>query len=234
MKTLYEILEVSENASKEIIEKAYKVLAKKYHPDLQEEQNKEQAERQMKQINEAYSVLSDETKRKEYDSKLAQKRRQEQEQKIAEEVYKTQKNYQEQTYGQADYYQNNQTQMTEQEYQQVLKQQQEEARRRKRQEQEVQQEYERRYQQAYEGYLKSLGYKIKYKWTWKNYRDLLITICVIIVICTILWFFPPTNKLIMDFYNSNSIVKAIVDIIVKILQGIWNGICSVFSRKLNI
>lgn len=34
--TLYEVLEVSENASKEIIEKAYKVLAKKYHPDLQE------------------------------------------------------------------------------------------------------------------------------------------------------------------------------------------------------
>ena len=34
--TLYEILEVSEKASKEIIEKAYRVLAKKYHPDLQE------------------------------------------------------------------------------------------------------------------------------------------------------------------------------------------------------
>ena len=34
--TLYELLEVSENASEEIIEKAYKVLAKKYHPDLQE------------------------------------------------------------------------------------------------------------------------------------------------------------------------------------------------------
>ena len=43
-KTLYEILEVSENASGEIIEKAYKTLAKKYHPDLQEEANKKQAE----------------------------------------------------------------------------------------------------------------------------------------------------------------------------------------------
>ena len=38
--TLYEILEVSENASTEIIEKAYKVLAKKYHPDLQDESQK--------------------------------------------------------------------------------------------------------------------------------------------------------------------------------------------------
>ena len=33
--TLYEILEVSENASPEVIEKAYKILVKKYHPDLQ-------------------------------------------------------------------------------------------------------------------------------------------------------------------------------------------------------
>ena len=43
-KTLYEILEVSENASSEIIEKAYKVLAKKYHPDLQPPEEKSNAE----------------------------------------------------------------------------------------------------------------------------------------------------------------------------------------------
>lgn len=40
MKNYYEILEVNENASKEVIDKAYKVLAKKYHPDLQEEKIK--------------------------------------------------------------------------------------------------------------------------------------------------------------------------------------------------
>ena len=67
MKTLYELLEVSENASKEIIEKAYKVLAKKYHPDLQAEGEKLEAEKKMKQINEAYEVLSDKQKRQMYD-----------------------------------------------------------------------------------------------------------------------------------------------------------------------
>lgn len=50
MKNLYEILEVSETASKEIIEKAYKTLAKKYHPDLQETADKEKAEEMMKKI----------------------------------------------------------------------------------------------------------------------------------------------------------------------------------------
>lgn len=64
MKTLYEILEVSETASREIIEKAYKVLAKKYHPDLQTENDKLIAEEMMKKINEAYDILSDDEKRK--------------------------------------------------------------------------------------------------------------------------------------------------------------------------
>ena len=52
----YEVLEVSENASKEVIEKAYKALAKKYHPDLNKDNPKE-AESKMKQLNEAYEEL---------------------------------------------------------------------------------------------------------------------------------------------------------------------------------
>ncbi len=65
----YEILEVSKHASQEIIEKAYKTLAKKYHPDTYNGKAKEKAEDKIKQINEAYSVLKDEFKRKEYDEK---------------------------------------------------------------------------------------------------------------------------------------------------------------------
>ena len=65
--TYYEILEVNENASKEVIHMAYKALCKKYHPDVCRG-DKKQAEEQMKKINEAYATLSDETKRKQYDA----------------------------------------------------------------------------------------------------------------------------------------------------------------------
>lgn len=65
MKDYYEILGVSKDASKEEIKKAYKKLAKKYHPDLNKEQD---AEKKFKEINEAASVLGDEQKRSQYDN----------------------------------------------------------------------------------------------------------------------------------------------------------------------
>ncbi len=67
--TFYEILEVNENASKEVIHMAYKALCKKYHPDIFSGDTK-YAEEQMKRINTAYDVLSDDVKRKEYDISL--------------------------------------------------------------------------------------------------------------------------------------------------------------------
>lgn len=70
MKNYYEELEVSNKASKEVIEKAYKVLAKKYHPDTNTDENKAQAEEKFKKLNEAYEVLSDAQKRNQYDLEL--------------------------------------------------------------------------------------------------------------------------------------------------------------------
>lgn len=70
MKNYYEILEVNPKASKEVIEKAYKVLVKKYHPDLYRGEKQQYAEKRTKEINEAYNVLSDEFLREQYDSEL--------------------------------------------------------------------------------------------------------------------------------------------------------------------
>ena len=63
-KDYYKILNIERGASKEEIKKAYKKLAKKYHPDLNKEK---EAEKKFKEINEAASVLGDDRKREQYD-----------------------------------------------------------------------------------------------------------------------------------------------------------------------
>jgi curved DNA-binding protein len=65
-KDYYHILGVAKNASDEEIKKAYRKLAMKYHPDRNP--NKKEAEERFKEINEAYAVLSDKEKRKQYDT----------------------------------------------------------------------------------------------------------------------------------------------------------------------
>ncbi len=63
-KDYYEILEIPRNASEEEIKKAYRRLARKYHPDLNKDPS---AQEKFKEINEAYQVLSDPEKRRLYD-----------------------------------------------------------------------------------------------------------------------------------------------------------------------
>lgn len=63
----YEVLGVPRTASAEEIKKAYRKLARKYHPDLQTGPGKKEAERKFKEINEANEVLGDPKKREKYD-----------------------------------------------------------------------------------------------------------------------------------------------------------------------
>ena len=63
-KSLYETLDVSQDASADEIKKAYRRLARKFHPDINKEAG---AEEKFKEINAAYEILSDEQKRHQYD-----------------------------------------------------------------------------------------------------------------------------------------------------------------------
>lgn len=227
-KTLYEILEVSENASPEIIEKAYKTLAKKYHPDLQEEANKSKAEAMMKKINEAYDVLGNEEKRKTYNAELEAKREQEEIERQSTQGFQRYNNgnmqYQNGNY--ANYSNNNvNNQNANYNYEKErLKYEKKLQAEELKQRQKMQDNLNKEYQNAYENYLRSLGYKIKHKWTKENTRDLLITIGILIVVFVILWFIPPTHDWLVNFYESNVILKTIVDIVVAIVTGIFRGI----------
>lgn len=220
MKTLYEILEVSENASNEVIEKAYKVLVKKYHPDLQSPENKKEAETKIKEINEAYEILSNEQKKKEYDESLERKR------KIAQEHNNDTAQYnksintqqvQEDSYDRA-------YDMQRRRYEEELRKQQEKVR--KQMEQNMQEQYEN----AYYNYLKSLGYKIKEKWTWQKTKKLIIILLILIGIIIILWFLPPTHNWLMQFYENNKIIKIIIDIVIGIVGAFIDTVKAIFSN----
>ena len=66
-KDYYEVLGVPKDASEDVIRRAYKKLAIKWHPDKHVDDKKE-AEEKFKEISEAYSVLSDPKKKREYDT----------------------------------------------------------------------------------------------------------------------------------------------------------------------
>ena len=66
----YEVLGVSKTATDAEIKKAFRVLAKKYHPDMNP--GDKEAEAKFKEAQEAYAVLSDAEKRKQYDQLVMQ------------------------------------------------------------------------------------------------------------------------------------------------------------------
>ena len=205
MKNYYEILEVSQSASQEVIEKAYKTLAKKYHPDLQDGIDKTYAEQKMKELNEAYDVMSNQEKRKSYDFELENFEReklrnsqQEKKQVVTPKDMPPKAN----TTNVVDTAV--QKQQIEDDY--IQKQQQLQF------ELEKKQAIEKAYYDAYIQDLKNRGYKIKYKKTFKQHLKNFITILAVILILLVIFQIPFVKNYFVNLYNENEIIKWIVDL----------------------
>ena len=217
-KNYYEILEVNKNASPEIIDKAYKTLAKKYHPDLQSEENKKQGEEIFKQINEAYEVLSNEEKRKQYDITIEENNSLNEQ---IEELYHENVDLKKQIYNMKQN-RNNSTNETHYYKKEVSQNNssntnQNEEYERKRREAEYYKNLNNTMQQAYhDAYvqdLKNRGYKIKYKKTWKERIRDLIALGITILIFALILQIPAVQQFFVSIYEENPFIKMIVDAI---------------------
>lgn len=199
-KNYYEILEIDKNASPEIIKKAYSTLAKKYHPDLQPDDKKREAESTFKLINEAYETLSDEAKKTEYDKTIVTST-------VSQEDYNAIYQENEQLKSiinqlqKQPIQQNNSNNINNNITQQNVEPKYQDApdpNYYKDYEKNIKQAYEQAYYDAYIQDLKNRGYKIRYKKTFKDHLKNLIALLLTVFILWILWQLPFVQKLIKD------------------------------------
>ena len=195
-KNYYDILQINQNASPEIIEKAYKTLAKKYHPDLQEENNKKEAEEILKEINEAYEILSNPDKKALYDQNLKNET-------ISSNINLNSFNT---TY-------NKNSQPNQEDIDRIKKEQQElEYKRQQLQYQEqIENARQKAYHDAYIQDLKNRGYRIKYKKSFKDYLKGIISIIIVIIILILLWHVPFIQNFFINLYENNKSIHYAID-----------------------
>lgn len=225
MKNYYDLLEVSHLASQEVIEKAYKTLVKKYHPDLQNDDiHKQEAEQKMKEINEAYDIISNPEKRSSYDQEL--KNLELEQQKLHEkEIQQQSQNiyYENENLYSEDSNKNNYKKTNEHFYKNVRENQKANANYNDKpidkilQNQQIQFEIEKQkaieqaYYDAYIQDLKNRGYKIKYKKTFKEHVKNIFIILILILILFLVFQIPFVKNYFTTIYSENELIKWIVD-----------------------
>ena len=200
MKKYYEILEVDKNASQEVIEKAYKTLAKKYHPDLQQGSMKQQYAEKMKIINEAYEVLSDNYKRAQYNEQLQREELQNQTMSREQQERLMQENYAlKQQLSNMGINKQQEDEGTIINMSRILEQQIRNARK-------------QAYHDAYIQDMKNRGYRIKYKHDFKYYLKLIKTLGITILAIFLIYQIPFVKNFFIELYNENRVFQVIINI----------------------
>lgn len=221
-KNYYDILQINKNASPQIIEKAYKTLAKMYHPDLQSEENKKNAEEILKEINEAYEILSNPEKKKIYDASLLE----------AEVINfsNTPNNSDTNAYHDTsstnvnhsihELHARQQQELLRQQKLQQEKQQQEQLQREQElaYQEQLQQARQQAYHDAYIQDLRNRGYKIRYQKSFRDYIKGFISIFLTLLVLFLLWQIPFVKNFFLNLYEENDIIRLLVNFISSIFK----------------
>ena len=244
MATIYSLLEVSENASKQEIEEAYQKMLLTYqtNPNLSDEENKDN-EFILNKLKMAYEILIDDEKRKRYDNDLAKQRADNLLKNIATpsstqshdaarssttinnkaEETKTKNEIYDEEFDDDIYEETNDNlnsedfELTKEEQKKLRKAAQADFMKNLKKAQKAEKEYNKAYNKAYNDYVK----KVSFKHSKSPLKKLLIFVIIIIVAFItfkLLWIIPPTKNWLISIYEGNDVVRIIVDIIIKIID----------------
>lgn len=203
-KTYYDILEVSRYATDEVINRAHKVLVKRYHPDLQKtDEERKKAASEMVKVNEAYEVLSNKEKKAKYDKKL----------ELEEEIEKRKNNIAKNGYTKKSNRGSNNIIKNQnlRSMQTVTNNVAEEEIERQRRLIEMQGDAIREnMRQNYYNQLRRMGYTIKEPFSWKKLKRIVILIIVMIIINLMLFNIPFLANLMSELEFNNPFLAIII------------------------
>ncbi len=225
MVTIYKLLEVREDASKEEIEKSYQKLILEYqiNPSLTEEENHEN-EMILSKLKMAYEILMNDQKRKKYDNDLAKKRAE----KLIENVVVGLKEdrhipiQEEDNFNEQDMINKEPKEeaiLTEKEKIETRKAAQREFNQNLKKAIQIEEEYNQAYNKAYNDYLKKIS-RSQGASILGIIKNTIITLLVIIIVCFIAWNIPPIKNILSNIYEDNFIIKSLVDIFIMLLKSI--------------
>lgn len=245
MVTIYDLLEIEENASKEEIEKSYQKLVIEYqiNPKLSDEENKEN-EMILNKLKIAYEIVMDDEKRRRYDNDLAKKRAEDLIKKVKinsnnQDIKKQEKPIKDDSkfYEDEEEYEYEKKQnllnaeeieedvvLTKKEKNEAIKEAKKQFKQNLRKAQKMEEEYNQAYNKAYNDYLRKAGFKSQ--GSLNKIKTTIITIIVLMVICFIIWHIPPMKQLLVNLYEENFIIKSLVDLVSIFIK----AILSIFKK----
>ena len=250
MITIYDLLEVKENASKQDIENSYLKLIEEYKiSSINSIEKNNDNEIILRKLKLAYDILMNDEKRKRYDNDLSKMRTEELIANVAVETPSNENNENNNTNNKNEKKSENNTkndiniekkeekvikyeekdvaeiELTKAEKDNIKKAAEKEFKQNLKRAQKAEEEYNKAYNEAYNDYLRKMGFTVKEPWTFSRIKNLIVGLFIIAFICIIIWKLPLTRELLIQLYEENFIIHSLVNIAIKLI----NMIISIFK-----